>query len=66
VFELVAELDWLTVLDCELVLLPEFDPDAVFPWLVAPWFTSSPSAVAANPSASTATPASKVVCSLLT
>jgi hypothetical protein len=30
VFVLDAELDWLIVLDCELVLLPEFVPDALF------------------------------------
>ena len=69
---LVAELVCVNVLVFVLVLLPEFVADAEFGWVVAPCvlvfaiWTSSPNAVAANASASTATPASKVVRSLLT
>jgi hypothetical protein len=58
---LVAELVCDTVAEFELVLLPEFVPVAAFDVVFAPWFTSSPSAVAANASASTAAPARNVV-----
>ena len=63
---LIAELVCVSVLVSVLVLLPEFGADEEFDWLVAPLLTSSPNAVAANASASTATAASQDVCSLLT
>jgi hypothetical protein len=64
---LVAELDCVSVLEVVLVLLPVFDPDDEFDWLVLPCVgLSSPSAPATKASASTATAARNVVCSLLT
>jgi hypothetical protein len=64
---LVAELDCVSVLELVLVLLPEFVPDDEFDWLVLPCVgLSSPSAPATKASASTATAARNVVCSLLT
>jgi hypothetical protein len=64
--ELIAELVCDNVLELVLVLLPEFVADEEFDWLVSPWVTSSPNAVAANASARRAAPASRIVRSFLT